>query len=97
MAKKANKEQSNTNDSEIIKKAREDNKIVIGFNSVMRTLKKEKIKHIFVAQNCPEEQLEKVLDDASIAGITVKVYPGSSIDLGVLCRKPHSVSVLGIC
>lgn len=94
---KTEKKERELGEFEIIKKAREDNKIIIGFNEVSRELKKDKIKQIFVAQNCPKEQFEKIMDEASIAGVDVKVYPGLGVDLGVICRRPHSIIVLGIC
>jgi len=83
-------------DVEVIKKAREEKKLVIGFNEVMRGIKDSSVKQIFVAENCPADKVESVSNEATIAEIPVKVYAGSNLDLGVICRRPHAVIVLGI-
>jgi len=59
---------------------------------------KEALKHsddaklFIMAHNCPEKQA--VLDAAD--DTPVFVYQGSAMQLGTLCRKPFSVSVLSV-
>lgn len=49
-------------------------------------------KLFIVAHNCPEKQA--VLEAAD--DTPVFVYQGSAVQLGTLCRKPFSVSVISV-
>ena len=59
---------------------------------------KEALKHsddaklFIMAHNCPEKQA--VLDAAD--STPVFIYQGSAMQLGTLCRKPFSVSVVSV-
>ncbi len=75
-------------------------KLVFGRNNVFWALKNEpdKIKVIIIARNPPpglEEELDRVLDTLDNP---IKVFKSrkSNLELGALCRRPHSVSILAI-
>jgi len=79
---------------EEIKKSRESKKLVIGTNSVIKSLKKDLLKKVVISNNCEKgvaKEIEKYKGDCE------KVeYPGSNMDMGTICRRPHSISVIGI-
>ena len=79
-----------------IKKIIKAKNFVVGTERTIKNLKLGKVEKVIISSNCSE----RVLDDLSYyAGLskaeTVKVnYPNE--ELGVICKKPFSISVLSI-
>ena len=73
-----------------IKNALEGNTAIIGLK---RTLKCKDLKKIVIASNCPEDMIKKL---KSKENITIETFEGNNIELGELCKKPFTVSVLSI-
>ena len=71
-------------------------KLVIGFKKTLNACRFGKAKLIIVALNAPEHIKEDIMYYAKLSNIPVYLYPGSSWDLGALCRKPFMVSSLAI-
>jgi len=70
--------------------------LVIGTERTIKNLKLGKVDKVILSSNCPEN----VVDDLDYyAGLskaeTVKV-PFANEELGVICKKPFSISVLSI-
>ena len=80
----------------IIKDAIKQNRIIIGYNRVIKEIKTKKPKIIVYANNIPKNKLENIIHNAQIAKIDVKEYPSDNINLGLFCGKPFQVSVLAI-
>ena len=79
-----------------IKQALKDKKTVIGTNSVIKNLKLGKLVRVYVTLNCPntvKEDIERYSDLAKTEIVKLKI---SNDSLGTLCKKPFSVSLLGI-
>ncbi len=93
-SKKTKKEEKNPYLNEI-KDAIRNNALIFGKKEVFKILlKTEKAKKIIVAENCPAlilDELKKVSGSVEIA-----VFPGSSMDLAVICKRPHPVLMLVI-
>ena len=79
-----------------IKKLIKSKKVVIGTERTIKALKLGRVEKVIISSNCSET----VLNDLSYyAGLgkteTIKVsYPNN--ELGVICKKPFSISVLSI-
>jgi len=79
-----------------IKKLIKAKNIVIGTERTIKNLKLGKVEKVIISSNCSE----KVLNDLNYyAGLskaeTIKIsYPND--ELGVICKKPYSISVLSI-
>lgn len=79
-----------------IKKLIKAQKLVIGTEGTIKNLKLGKIDKVIVSANCPE----KVIGDIEYySGLNktevIKInYPND--ELGVICKKPFSISVLSI-
>ncbi|MCX8175723.1 MAG: 50S ribosomal protein L30e [Candidatus Bathyarchaeota archaeon] len=71
-------------------------KVTFGYNESLEALRTGKAKLIVVAKNLPVERSEKIFRYAEMLNIPVLKYDGSSIDLGVLCEKPYTVSTMAI-
>lgn len=68
------------------------NKLVLGSERNLKLLKRDKLKRVYLASNCKEEVREEV-KRGKVEVIELKV-PNS--ELGMLCKKPFSISIIGL-
>lgn len=69
-------------------------KLVFGSERTLKLLKNEKLKKIFLASNCKEDIKEEIKKYAKIFNVEVIELESPNDEIGVLCKKPFSVSVL---
>lgn len=79
-----------------IKEALKENKLLIGTKRTVKALRKEELAEVFLASNCPEILEDDVNHFASFDGVPVEKLTITCDELGVLCKKPFLVSVVGI-
>ena len=79
-----------------IRKLLESNKIVIGTDEVMKLLKLGKISKVFITSNCPDSVKEDLEKYAGISKAEVVQLDIPNEELGVVCKKPFSISVAAI-
>jgi len=79
-----------------IKKFLEEGKIVIGAKTTLKAMKKGEIKEILLSKNCPEEYEKDFKSYGKISNIKVTKLSYPNDELGAICKKPFSVSVIGI-
>ncbi|MBU5687990.1 MAG: 50S ribosomal protein L30e [Candidatus Aenigmarchaeota archaeon] len=72
------------------------NEVVLGYNRVIKMLKSGKPKMIIIANNLPKDKKETILHNAKLAKVEVKEFDNDNVNLGLVCGKPFSVSVLAI-
>jgi len=80
----------------IIKSAVKDNKVIIGYNRVMKEIKTKKLKLVVCANNIPKDKLDDIIYNAKLSGVNVEKYPDDNVNLGLFCGKPFLVTVLAI-
>jgi len=80
---------------EELKKFLKENKVIIGTNQVMKNLKLGKLKQVYLASNCPGNTKEDIKHYAKLNNVKVNELKENNEQLGVVCRKPFSISVLG--
>ncbi len=80
---------------EDLKKALQENKVIIGTDRVLKRLRIGKIKKVFVASNCPQILREDIKHLAKLHKIEVAETKEDNEQLGVICKKQFSISVLG--
>ncbi len=73
-----------------LKVAVETGKVILGATRAKRAALDRKARMIIVASNCPDPDL------TSMAGVKVRVFPGTNAELGAACGKPFSVSAVAI-
>ncbi len=83
------------NISEIRKLLKEKN-IIIGTDRTLKNLKLGKIKKVYLSFNCSETLSKSIkhYSELSKASVVKLKYPND--ELGVLCKKPFPISVLGV-
>ena len=79
-----------------IKKALEGNKVVIGTAAVMKGLQENILSKIFLSVNTPEKVQKEIASIAEIGSIPMESVEETNVELGVICKKPFSISVLAI-
>ncbi|NQU78583.1 ribosomal L7Ae/L30e/S12e/Gadd45 family protein [Candidatus Woesearchaeota archaeon] len=79
-----------------IKKLHTEGKLVIGGEETLKCLRGSRLSKIFLAANCKEELKQDIERFASLSGVDI-VYTGiQNEDLGDVCKKPFSISIIGV-
>ena len=81
---------------EEIKDALSKDIVIIGTDRTLKNMKQGKIAKVFVTRNCSDEVLSEINSMSKISNIEVVKLDKSNEDLGVVCKKPYSISVLSI-
>lgn len=79
-----------------LRKLIKEKKMLVGTERTLKALKLGKLEKVFLSLNCPAGVKEDInhYSKLSKASISQLRYPND--ELGVLCKKPHSISVLGL-
>jgi len=81
---------------EEIKKHLKDKKLVIGTDRTLKLLKLGRLSKVFLAVNCAAPVKADVERYSKMSGAEVQSISLPNEELGVICTKPFSISVLGI-
>ncbi|MBN1156954.1 ribosomal L7Ae/L30e/S12e/Gadd45 family protein [Candidatus Woesearchaeota archaeon] len=79
----------------MIKDAIATKRLLIGAKSVIDGLRKKKLSRVVLAKNCSEGTKNDIAVLAKLSGIEVSVAEQLNDELGILCKKPFSISALG--
>lgn len=71
-------------------------KVVFGAESAVKNAQTGKARLIVISANCPTEVRGDIEYYSKLSEVNVVVYKGTSIDLGMACKKPFVVSALTI-
>ncbi len=71
-------------------------KVLMGKNASLEAARMRKARMIILANNTPATLKNDIETYAKMSSIPVVGFPRSSQDLGALCGRPHSCSVLTI-
>jgi len=80
----------------IIKKAIEDGKLIIGFKETMQALRQKEVAKVITARNVEEGRMADLKDLAAVSEVELVTLTQANDELGVICKKPFSISVLAI-
>lgn len=79
-----------------IKKDLKTRKIIIGTKVVMKNLKLNKLEKIYIASNCNESSKKELEYYSKLLKIPVIKLKQPNDELGVICKKQYSISMLGV-
>ncbi len=79
-----------------LKKLAGDKKLIIGTDRTLKALKKGNLKKVFLASNCEASAKSDIENNAKMTKVEVSQLDISNEDLGVVVKKPFSVSVIGL-
>lgn len=70
----------------------QEKKVCIGRERCLKKLRLGEVKQVYIASNCPRrEDVDRL---AALSGAVVETLSANNKELGALCRKPFSVSVI---
>ena len=76
-----------------IDEALKQKNLVIGSERVLKLLRADKLKKVLVAKNCKDEVMEEIKRYSSDVDVVELDVPND--ELGVMCKKQFSISVIG--
>ena len=79
-----------------IRVAVDTGKVILGSNKSIQAIKLGNGELVVMAANAPKNLKEDVEIYSNLSEIPVHIFDGSSVDLGSICGKPFTVSVLVI-
>jgi len=79
---------------EEIRKLLESDKLLIGTDRSIKALKMGKLEKIYISSNCPDDVTETIDRYAGETELIKLDVPNE--ELGVICRKPFLISVVGV-
>ena len=82
--------------AEEIKKGIESGKVVMGLKETIKNMKLGKISKVFLSNNCPESAKKDIETYSKMSEATFEVLDRSNEEMGIICKKPFSISVLSI-
>jgi len=71
-------------------------KVIIGTDRVIKNIRLGKISKVYLSSNCKESVESDISHYGKLGDIKVIKLSLSNEELGVLCKKPFSISVLGL-
>ena len=78
-----------------LKKALKEKDLVMGSRKIIGKLKNDKIKKVFISDNCREDVVRDVEYYSKIYKVEIYRIKKSNQELGTMCKKPFAISVLG--
>ena len=79
-----------------IKNALEKKVLVVGTDRVLKGLRDGSLKKVFISNNCKDSVKEDIKHYAGLQEIPVVYLKEPNDELGTICKKPFSISVLGL-
>jgi len=79
-----------------LRKLLTDKKLIIGKDRTLKNLKTGKVSKVFVSVNCPSDWKEDLKYYCGFANIELKELTYPNDELGTICKKPFSISVMGV-
>ena len=77
-----------------LKKALKEKGLVFGTKATLRKLREGKVKQVLTASNCPKEVKEEIKHNAKLTKAEVTELDLPDSEIGMICKKRFSVSVL---
>ncbi len=79
-----------------LKTVLETKNIVIGAENVLKKIKHGEIKDVFICSNISKSVLDDLNKYSKLAKLNLRQLPQTNEELGVVCKKPFMVSIIGI-
>ena len=79
-----------------IKKLVKSGNLIMGTERVLKGLKRGNVSKVMLSSNCPEKVEEDVNHYSGINKTEVEKLDFPNDELGIICKKPFSISVLAL-
>ena len=82
--------------TEDIKKLLKSDKLILGTELTLKSLKKGELEKVFLSSNCPSEIRDDIAHYTKLSNTEVVEVGMPNDQLGDLCKKPFSISMIGL-
>lgn len=82
--------------NEALKRIRKTGEMTFGEKETLKSIEQGDSRVVIITENTPREIKDEVEEKAKKKKVPVKVFQGTSLELGELCRRPHVISTLSI-
>ena len=79
-----------------IKELLEQGKLIVGTNTTMNALRQGTLSAVFISANCKQQTKGDIEQHAKIGKIEVVQLTQPNDEVGIICKKPFAISVLGL-
>ena len=79
-----------------IRQMLDSGRLVIGTERVMKYLKQDKLEKVYLSHNCPDDLKARIKHYSGLNKIEAKELDILNDELGVVCRKPFAISIIGL-
>ncbi|MCL4383617.1 MAG: 50S ribosomal protein L30e [Candidatus Marsarchaeota archaeon] len=79
-----------------IRLAVDSGEVMLGIKQVLKSIENNSVKLVIMASINKEDNLNDIKYISNIANIKLELFNGTSAELGSVCGKPYSVSVLSV-
>ena len=79
-----------------IKKLQKDGDLIIGTSNTLKKLRQSKIAKVWLSSNVPLPVREEIMQFASMQHVPIISLEIPNEELGVICKKPFSISVVSV-
>ncbi len=76
-----------------MKKLQAAKKLIIGTERTMKLLKQKALAKVYVTKNCPQNVQDKIKQHTDAE---VVILEKQNSELGMICKKPFAISVVGV-
>jgi large subunit ribosomal protein L30e len=70
--------------------------LIIGTERTLKNLKQGRLNRVYLASNCSEKVKDEIMHLSKIARVSVVELEYPNDELGVICKRPYSISVLSV-
>lgn len=82
--------------SDEIRKLLTTDKLLLGTQKTMKELRAGNVKKVFLAKNAPDQTKKDLEYYSTLSEFQTELLSETNEELGVLCKRPHSISVIGL-
>ncbi len=79
-----------------IRQCVDSGKVEFGTNSGVKKALSGHAKLFVLASNCPKEVSQDILRFSKLSGVPAVKFEGTSVELGTIAGRPHSVAVISV-
>lgn len=79
-----------------LKLAMNNNNVIIGSREVIKKLKLEEVKAVFISTNCPESLKKDIKRYSNLSKAKLEELNKTGKEIGIFCGKPFSISTVAI-
>jgi len=83
-------------DIEEIRKMLGTERLVIGTKEALNNLRTGKLSKVFLTVNCPDDVKKELSKYGELSNVKIVTLDCPNDELGIICKKPYSISVIGL-